>query len=58
MTKHEDNRVLNRIGARDLTPKEVELVNGGSGGNNPTTTTVCTIDESFTIRDGDPGECS
>ncbi len=58
MMNREDNRVLNRIGARDLTPKEVELVNGGKGGNPPMTTTVCTIDESFKIRDGDPGECS
>ncbi len=58
MTNHEDNRVLNRMGARDLSAKETELVNGGKGGNTPTTTTVCTIDESFKFRDGDPGECS
>ena len=55
MTNHEDNRVLNRIGARDLTLAETERVNGGS---KIRTTTVCTIDETFKIRDGDPGECS
>ena len=51
----EDNRVLNRIGARDLTPKETELVNGGSG---PHTTTVCTFEITAKSHDGDIGECS
>ena len=55
MTNHEDNRVLNRIGARDLTLQETELVNGG---NSLRTTTVCTFNETTRTRDGDPGECS
>jgi len=54
MKNHEGNRVLNRIGARELTVKETEHVNGGT---RIRTTTVCTIDETFKIRDGDPGEC-
>jgi hypothetical protein len=54
MTNHENNRVLNRIGARDLTSKETELVNGGSG---PHTTTLCTFNEDTRKPDGDAGEC-
>jgi hypothetical protein len=54
MTNHEDNRVLNRIGARDLTAGETERVSGGRRG----TTTVCTFNEATKTRDGDPGECS
>jgi hypothetical protein len=54
MNNHKDNRVLNRLGARELTVKETEHVNGGV---RIRTTTVCTIDETFKIRDGDAGEC-
>jgi len=48
-----DNRVLTRRGARDLTPEEIELATGGLR-----TLTACTIDE-LLPRDGDVsiGEC-
>jgi hypothetical protein len=54
MTNHEDNRVLNRIGARVLTLAETDRVSGG----RHNTTSLCTIDETTKARDGDPGECS
>ncbi len=53
MANHEDNRVLNRIGARDLTPEEAEDVSGGI-----TTKTKCTFEPITKTHDGDPGECS
>jgi len=51
---NEDNRVLIRRGARDLTFEEVELISGGLR-----TATVCTIGLSSAQRDGDVslGEC-
>jgi len=55
MTNHENNRVLNRIGARALTPKETEFV---SGGNGPHTNTACTFSAASKTADGDKGECS
>lgn len=48
--KKEDNRVLSRSKARDLTDKEAEKVSGGVN-----TETVCTFRGSS--LDGDPGEC-
>jgi hypothetical protein len=50
---NQDNRVLNRVGARDLTKEEIANVTGGLR-----TTTACTID-GFTFKDGDVflGEC-
>ncbi len=46
----QDNRVLNRIGARELTPEESGQVTGGIR-----TTTLCTF---FNGKvDGDTGEC-
>jgi hypothetical protein len=50
---NDQNRVLVRLGARDLTPEEVERVNGGLR-----TLTVCSIGPSGQ-RDGDTflGEC-
>jgi hypothetical protein len=53
MTNHEDNRVLSRIGARDLTLRETDLVSGGRA-----TTTKCTFEPTTKTHDGDPGECS
>jgi hypothetical protein len=50
----QDNRVLNRVGARDLTKEEIDNVTGGLH-----TLTACTVD-GLTFKDGDagiPGEC-
>lgn len=49
---NDQNRVLVRRGAHDLTAEEVELVSGGIN-----TLTACTIDER--VKDGDAGigEC-
>lgn len=49
--KKEDNRVLARSQARDLTENEIQVVFGGI----IHTATVCTA--FGTSRDGDPGEC-
>ncbi len=60
MANHKDNpntkRVLSRTGARELTPKEMECVNGG-GDSRIHTTTVCTFDADTKKPDGDVGEC-
>jgi len=45
-------RVLNREGARELTPQEVVNISGGAR-----TTTVCTFDPTTKTVDGDVGEC-
>jgi hypothetical protein len=45
-------RVLNRQGARELTPEEIQNVVGGAR-----TTTVCSWDPITQQPDGDPGEC-
>lgn len=47
-----DNRVVARIGARILTPQEIQIVRGGVAG----TDTRCTF-TGDTATDGDPGEC-
>ena len=50
----QDNRVLNRVGARDLTLEEVAKVTAGLH-----TLTACTVDGP-NFKDGDfgiPGEC-
>jgi hypothetical protein len=47
---NQDNRVLSRLGARELTQEETDNVQGGLN-----TQTVCTHCEGFT--DGDVGEC-
>lgn len=49
----QENRVLGRIGARELTPREIEHVTGAIR-----TETVCTI-SATSVRDGDVflGEC-
>ena len=53
MSHRNDNRVLVRMGARELNAKEVETVNGGVR-----TLTACTSDEGG-FKDGDAsiGEC-
>ncbi len=48
---NQNNRVLNRIGARTLTPAEEAVVVGGAGRG---TETICSI---LPKPDGDPGEC-
>lgn len=50
---HQDNRVLNRVGARDLTEQEIASVTGGLR-----TLTPCTI-KGASVKDGDTflGEC-
>lgn len=48
---NDQNRVLARQGARDLTKQEVEQVKGGLQ-----TKTKCTFPAAATF-DGDPGEC-
>lgn len=52
MKSQETNRVLNRIGARELTPKEVGNVSGGLH-----TETACTFNAKTKHADGDVGEC-
>jgi hypothetical protein len=49
-----DNRVLGRRGARELTPRETEHVTGGIQTN-----TLCTFDPESRSKDGDSqiGEC-
>lgn len=51
---NQDNRVLSRVGARDLTMEEVERVAAGLR-----TATLCTGPGPFGsgFLDGDPGEC-
>ena len=51
---NEQDRVLIRRGARELTPTEADLINGGLR-----TLTLCTIGGSAAQRDGDVsfGEC-
>jgi hypothetical protein len=46
----QDNRVLGRKGARELTAQETERIHGAIR-----TTTVCTFYDGK--LDGDPGEC-
>jgi len=48
---NDQNRVLLRQGARDLTLEEVQVVNGGLH-----TATKCSITATGSF-DGDPGEC-
>ncbi|HEV3316816.1 MAG TPA: hypothetical protein VG488_07615 [Candidatus Angelobacter sp.] len=50
------DRVLGRRGARDLTPEEELLVTGASGPLR--TLTVCSVPNLTATLDGDPGECS
>lgn len=47
---NQDNRVLGRVGARELTPREVDHVTGAIH-----TETVCTFFNG--VLDGDRGEC-
>jgi hypothetical protein len=47
---NQDNRVLGRMGARELTEEEAGFVTGGIR-----TATVCTAFGG--TKDGDPGEC-
>jgi hypothetical protein len=51
---NDQNRVLIRKGARELTPTEADLINGGLR-----TLTICTIGGVTAQRDGDVslGEC-
>ena len=53
MSKHDKNRVLSRMGARELDELETRVVNGAVG-----TKTLCTAPEPPNPRpDGDVGEC-
>lgn len=54
---HKDNRVLSRIGARELTEQEVETVQGAFRVNH--TLTPCFIDKKQQLLNGDQtiGEC-
>ena len=49
MSKPEHNRVLNRLGARELSPEEVDAVSAGLAFH----TNVCSIDPLTGARDGD-----
>lgn len=49
---NQDNRVLARMQARDLTESEIHVVNGGT----VHTETVCTV-LGASFADGDVGEC-
>jgi hypothetical protein len=48
----QDNRVLSRKGARELTPHETEHVSGGAH-----TLTACTFNATSLTHDGDLSEC-
>lgn len=50
MNNHDNNRVLSRIGARQLTPEEIEYVTGGIVFH----TNVCTL---ATTHAGDGDGC-
>lgn len=58
MASENDNRVLNRLGARLITPEEVNIIYGGflSGPSFPHTNTACTL-AMVASADGDTGEC-
>lgn len=47
--KHNENRVLGRTGARELTPEELARIGGGG----PLITNVITINPKTGQRDGD-----
>jgi hypothetical protein len=47
-----NNRVLSRMGARELSKEEVDAVIGAGCKNKPCTLTVCTIDSTGAL-DGD-----
>ncbi|HEV2988677.1 MAG TPA: hypothetical protein VG759_09550 [Candidatus Angelobacter sp.] len=49
MPNHENNRVLSRTGARELTTEEVRYVSGSGQFH----TNVCTIDLNTGAKDGD-----
>jgi hypothetical protein len=53
MKTQDTNRVLSRIGARELTPEEAGKVSGGT----PHTDTVCSFNGKTKQADGDVGEC-
>lgn len=60
MASENDNRVLSRLGARVVTPEEVNMVNGGFLANPysiPHTNTACTFAVIAGSADGDSGEC-
>ncbi len=52
MKTQNTKRVLSRIGARELTLKEIERVSGGAH-----TETMCSFDPYTKQPDGDVGEC-
>jgi len=49
MSNHENNRVLNRAGARELSAEEVRYVSG----SGQVHTNVCTINLDTGAKDGD-----
>jgi hypothetical protein len=52
---NQDNRVLARMQARDLTEKEIQVVTGGQIVH---TLTICTVPNASGFgQDGDVGEC-
>lgn len=51
---NQENRVLNRKGARQLTQEEIRVVLGTGGIH---TATVCSFNPITKEVDGDPGEC-
>ncbi|HLJ86888.1 MAG TPA: hypothetical protein VKZ53_08690 [Candidatus Angelobacter sp.] len=54
MANQQNNRVLIRLGARELTVEEVNKV---AGGIRIHTATLCSIDPETRTHDGDVGEC-
>ncbi|HLJ88908.1 MAG TPA: hypothetical protein VKZ53_18965 [Candidatus Angelobacter sp.] len=55
MANRFENRVLGRIGARELTAEET---GGVSGAGHIGTTTKCSFDPRTLHSDGDVGECA
>lgn len=53
MANRENNRVLGRLGARELKPEEVERARNGRRGNSATHTNVITFDPLTGALDGD-----
>ena len=59
MSENQDNRVLSRLGARELSEEEAGLVTGSSCPDpKRCTLTLCSVDASGHAFDGDAGECS
>ena len=53
MQKGKENRVLGRLGARELTPRELERTRGAGSAHSAQHTNVITVDPTTGALDGD-----